>query len=199
MLKKDSVTRGTGLLENFLAKQRANKASKLFSKKTKKDRILDIGCGFYPYFLINSKFKEKYGVDPSVNLSSIKDTNIKLLKLDVTKKKLPFNSNYFDIVTMLAVFEHINNDKLEIVLKEIYRVLKNDGLFIITTPAPWSDWLLHFMGKVRLISKEEIEDHKHNHSDVKISLLLENIGFKKDTINSGFFELGMNMWFCAKK
>ncbi len=199
MFKKDSVTRGSGLLENFLAKQRVNKASKLFSKKTNKDRILDIGCGFYPYFLINSNFKEKYGVDPNTNLKELKDKKLFLKKMDVEKRRLPFKDNFFDVVTMLAVFEHINNDKLDFVLREIKRVLKKNGLFIMTTPAPWSDWLIHFLGRIYLISNEEAEDHKHNHSNVKINSLLQNIGFKKDNINSGFFELRMNMWFRAKK
>jgi ubiquinone/menaquinone biosynthesis C-methylase UbiE len=199
MTKKNRVTRGVGLLENYLARQRANIANKLISNGRKKEKILDIGCGSYPYFLINSSFREKHGIDPSVNLNLEKNKSVILKKIDIEKNKLAFKDNTFDAVTMLAVFEHINNDKLQFVLREIYRVLKKGGVFVITTPAPWADWILHFMGKVHLISKEEIEDHKHNHNNVRINSLLESAGFKKDNINSGLFELGMNMWFSAKK
>jgi Methylase involved in ubiquinone/menaquinone biosynthesis len=36
---------------------------------------------------------------------------------------------------MLAVFEHIEPFKIENSLKEIYRILKPGGRFILTTPA----------------------------------------------------------------
>lgn len=198
MLKKDNITRGSGLLEEFLAKKRVRMANKLIFK-TKRDKILDIGCGYYPYFLINSGFKEKYGIDPSTNLKKIKEKNLFLKKIDVENSRLPYKNNFFDVVTMLAVFEHINNDKLQFVLKEVKRVLKNNGVFVITTPAPWSDWLIHFLGKIYLISNEEAEDHKHNHDNKKINFFLEKAGFKKENIKSGFFELKMNMWFKIKK
>lgn len=197
---KNSYTRGDGLLEGFLAKQRANLANSFITPKQRKGKILDIGCGYYPYFLVNTNFNEKYGIDPSVNLSLIKKDKIKLIKDRVDNKKFPFRDNYFDIITMLAVFEHIDGNKLISVLKEIYRVLKkDDGMFIITTPAPWTDKLLHQMSKVGLISSEEIHDHKHNHPRSKIENILQQAGFKKGKIRSGFFEMGFNMWFTAVK
>ena len=99
---------------------------------------------------------------------------------------------------MLAVFEHINRGKLIFVLKEIKRVLKNGGILIITTPAPWSDSLLHFMARFGLISSEEIHDHKHNLSRKSISKLLTEAGFKPQNISRGFFEAGFNMWFSSE-
>lgn len=194
-----NVTRGEGLLEVFLAKKRAEKANSLIPKEFRKGRILDIGCGTYPYFLISTDFKEKYGVDPSVNLSSIKDTNIKLLKLNMAKKKFPFNSNYFDIVTMLAVFEHIERNELRFLLDEIFRVLKKDGLLILTTPSPWSDRVLNIMARIRLISKEEMEEHKHHYDREAIKGIITEKHFKNKNFNSGFFEGYFNMWFTVKK
>ena len=193
------VTRGSGLFEGLLAKKRANLANNLIGKDQRKGRILDAGCGSYPYFLITTKFKEKYGIDPSVNLSLVKDLNVMLKKNKISKKAVPFKDNYFDIVTMLAVFEHIDHNELIPVLKEIKRVLKKEGKLIITTPAPWSDKLLHKMAIVGLISSEEIHEHKHNHSKVKIEDILSSAGFEDKKIKSGYFELGMNMWFTAKK
>lgn len=199
MSNYQGYTRGSGLLEKFLAKKRAEMANSLIPKGSKKERILDAGCGSYPYFLLSTQFKEKYGIDPSVNLSSIKDNNIFLRKTRIDDKSFPYDDNFFDAVTMLAVFEHIDHEKLVNVLKEVKRVLKKEGIFIITTPAPWSDKLLHFMARVGLISKEEIHEHKHNHSGQKIINILEKAGFEKDKIKSGFFEIFLNMWFTAKK
>ncbi len=199
MSNVNNVTRGKGLLENFLAKQRANKTNGFISKKQRKGRILDVGCGFYPYFLSSTEFEEKYGIDPAVDIDLVKNQNLHLSQTDVSKEKLIFKDNYFDVVTMLAVFEHIEHDKLSFVLSEIKRVLRKDGVFIITTPAPWADKLLHFMANFGLISSEEIHEHKHNHPKAKIEDMLRNVGFEKNKVRSGFFELGLNMWFIAIK
>jgi len=198
-MKNKSYTRGNGILEVFLAKQRASKANSFISKNQRKGKILDIGCGSYPYFLIFTKFENKYGLDPSLKISEISEKNLNLRVFDVTKKILPFTDNYFDVVTMLAVFEHIEHDKLNFILKEIKRVLKKEGKLIITTPAPWADKLLHFMANFGLISAEEIHEHKHNHSKEKIESILAEAGFEKRKIRCGFFELSMNMWFTVIK
>ena len=75
-------------------------------------------------------------------------------------KELPFAGNEFDIVTMLAVFEHLEPGNIQRVFSEVYRVLKKDGLLILTTPAVWSDRLLRVMAILNLVSKEEISEHK---------------------------------------
>ncbi len=192
----NNLTRGDGLLEGYLAKKRADKANKLL-KDTRREVILDIGCGSFPYFLLNTSFNKKYGIDPSLGTTSVKDLILK--KEDVTNKCLSFEDNYFDAVTMLAVFEHIEHDKLRMVLTEIRRVLKKNGVFVITTPAPWSDKLLHFMAMFSIISKEEIHEHKHNLSHKKIKDYLVETGFSRNKIKNGFFEGFMNMWFRAEK
>jgi len=192
-------TRGEGLLEGFLAKKRSAKANSLIKDFHRKGRILDIGCGSYPYFLMTVDFKEKYGVDPVLDMSKIKNGKIILKKLDVTEQKLPFADNNFDVITMLAVFEHIDENKLKFILSEIKRVLKKEGILIITTPAPWSDRVLHFMARVGLISKEEMEEHKHNYDSKAIRNILVESGFKKVKIKKGFFEIYMNMWLAAAK
>lgn len=194
--KSKNLTRGKGLFEKFLARKRADMATRLLSK-THKGSILDVGCGYYPYFLTKVSFQKKYGVDPS--LATVDAKNIKLKKLDVSKNAMPFSNNYFDAVTMLAVFEHIEGGRLEFVLKEAHRVLRKRGVFIITTPAPWADRLLHVMAMFGLISSKEIHEHKHNHSKKRIEDFLKSAGFDGANIKSGFFEMGLNMWFAAKK
>jgi len=193
--KKNSVTRGHGLLEGFLAKRRTTMAKKLL-KEAKKEKILDVGCGSYPYFLINIDFTEKIGIDPSLKNISYKE--LKLKKIDATKK-LPFKDNYFNAVTMLAVFEHLEKKKLPDVLREIRRVLNKDGILVITTPAPWADKPLHHLANFGIISKEEIHEHKHNLNHRTIGQYLIDAGFTEKKIKKGFFEIYMNMWIRAVK
>jgi SAM-dependent methyltransferase len=194
-MNKNQPTRGKGLLEEFLAKKRAEKASSLIPETCRKGKILDIGCGSYPYFLSVINFKDKYGIDPALKYNG--NNKLTLLKQDVAQNKLPYGDNYFDILTMLAVFEHIEYQKLNFVLSEIKRVLKNKGKVIITTPAPWADKILHIMGNVNLISSVEIHDHKHHYSKTAIVEIIKKAGFKN--VKCGYFEAFMNMWFVAEK
>lgn len=196
-LKK--FTRGNGLLEGFLTRWRARKANELILEKHREGRILDIGCGSYPFFLISTKFKKKHGIDPSLNLLSLNTSSIYLKNIKIDDGKIPFKDNFFNAVTMLAVFEHIDRKKVASVVKEIVRILDKDGTLILTTPAPWSNPLLRLMSKLRLVSKEEMEEHKHSHSRQEIEDILKEAGFKRNKINSGFFEFYFNMWFRAEK
>lgn len=194
---KQNVTRGSGLLEGFLADKRAEKANSLISEGLRKGKILDIGCGSFPRFLFSTRFKEKFGIDPNITKTNFKGIEIK--KNDIERNKLPFEKESFEVVTMLAVFEHINKEKLDFVLSEIKRILKKDGQFIMTTPSPWSDKLLHLMARTGFISKEEIHDHKHNHTHSEIRKALESAGFTNKDLKSGYFEIGFNMWFAVRK
>lgn len=47
-------------------------------------------------------------------------------------QQLILEDNQFDIITSTEVFEHVVNDRLG--FKEVFRVLKNEGLFIFTVP-----------------------------------------------------------------
>lgn len=199
----ENVTRGSGLLEGFLAKQRVKIANKLIPIEHRQGRVLDIGCGSYPLFLTSTEFNYKYGLDRVVQKEQIdlfKQKNINLIHHDnEAENPLPFEDNFFDSVTMLAVFEHIEPAKLVGVLKEIRRVLKPGGMYIMTTPAIWTDGLLRTLAKLNLVSPAEIEEHKDAYSFKKIAYFLTQAGFSKNNLQFGYFELFMNIWATAKK
>ncbi len=194
-----NITRGTGLLEGFLGKKRAQMANMLIDKTSREGSVLDIGCGSHPYFLINTKFKNKFGLDQTTpEETTINDVTV--LPHNIEEDiQIPFPDNNFDAVTMLAVFEHIEPTLLPSLIREILRVLKPGGSFIMTTPAPWTDLILKTMARLNLVSKEEIEEHKDAYGLKKTSAILESGGFKKENINAGYFLMFMNTWAKATK
>lgn len=195
----EKVTRGYGLLEKFLALRRARTADKLIPKMLRSGRILDIGCGPTAYFLAHTKFKEKYGIDQSLE-SEPHSGSTNLTKVDIESvHKLPFPNNFFDIVTMLAVLEHLNPSRLSNILKEVRRILKPRGGLILTTPAPHATKMLAFMASLRLVSKDEINDHKMSYNKALMSKYLSKAGFPRERISFGYFDLFLNHWAYVKK
>ena len=191
-------TRGSGLLENILSKKRTRLAISKIPKNYYSGKILDIGCGSYPYFLSKINFKEKYGIDK--NLVNIKNGKIEIIKIDLRKiKKIPFEDNTFDVITALAVFEHVERHAAAIIITEIFRILKNNGLFIMTTPSIRMDYLLKILAKFNLVSKEEINEHKDLYTRKDLFNILEKSNFNEKDINTGTFEFFMNLYAVAKK
>jgi len=84
-------------------------------------------------------------------------------------------------------------------MAEIHRTLKPNGYFILTTPAQWTEKILRFLAKVKMISSVEINDHKNTYTREKISKILQNAGFNPERMRSGYFELFMNIWAALPK
>lgn len=98
--------------------------------------VLDIACGEgYGSWLLSSNAKQVIGVD--IDVVSIKKAqekyklkNLHFQHGDVTK--LRFENNTFDIIVCFETIEHVID--YNEALKEIKRVLKKDGILIMSTP-----------------------------------------------------------------
>jgi SAM-dependent methyltransferase len=192
------MTRGFGLLEPALARLRARMANRLIPTDHRRGRILDIGCGSYPYFLSHTSFAEKFAVDQALDPGSVPDITWHTLDLNSTPK-LPFDFGFFSVVTLLAVIEHIDPGSLVELFKESRRVIVPGGLVILTTPAASSDRLLHLMAGVSLVSKEEIEEHVYAYTLPLIGWYFGKAGFSMEKLRFGSFELGLNLWATAER
>jgi SAM-dependent methyltransferase len=196
-----SLTRGKGLLEPWLADLRAYKANQLIPAKLRAGRILDVGCGTFPYFLAHTSFAEKFAIDqiplPKQTAAQLK---IESYTLDLElQPHLPFEDRFFEAITLLAVVEHLDPAHMASLFKEIYRVLKPDGMVILTTPAAWSDGLLKFMARLGLVSAEEIREHTYAYTLPLIGWYFGQAGFEMTKVKFGYFEFMLNMWATAQK
>jgi SAM-dependent methyltransferase len=196
-------TRGYGFLEAFLARQRSRMAERLIPVELREGRLLDIGCSVDPCFLSSAGFREKYGIDKLIepgHAQKFAAQNILLRRYDIESgEPLPFESDFFAVVTMLAVFEHLDPLKLAGILSGIRRVIRPGGRLVLTTPAAWTDSLLRTMARLHLVSPEEIGEHKDAYTFRKIAALLEQAGFPAPGFRFGYFELHMNIWAIAVK
>jgi len=103
------------------------------------DKILDFGCGTGTLLILaKTKFPKikVTGIDIDEKILEIAGKKIKRKKLDIELKKydgdkLPLKINSFDKVISSLVFHHLNREQKINALKEIYRILKKDGLVVI--------------------------------------------------------------------
>lgn len=101
-----------------------------------KGDLLDIGCGKMPYknYILEHSAVNKYiGLD--IEDALVYDANI---QPDVTWDgiTMPFKDEHFHCAMGTEVLEHCPEP--EIVLKEVYRVLKPEGVFFFTVPFLWN-------------------------------------------------------------
>jgi SAM-dependent methyltransferase len=194
-------TRGKGLLEPMLADLRAQRANTLIPSHLRNGRILDVGCGSFPYFLAHTSFREKFAIDQiPLPPSTARELKIESFTLDLEgKPQLPFEDNFFEAVTLLAVVEHLDPSLMALLFKETYRVLKPRGMIILTTPSAWSDALLKFMARINLVSAEEIHEHAYAYTLPLLGWYFGQAGFEMTKTRFGYFELRLNMWATAQK
>lgn len=128
-----------------------------------KGNLLDVGCGKMPYrdyVLENSKVEKYSGLD--IETGNIYDLEVSPDYL-WDGQRMPFEDSQFQTIIATEVLEHCPYP--EVVLKEIYRVLKKDGVFFLTVPFLWN---LH-----------EIPNDEYRYTPYSLERHLRNSGFNK--------------------
>lgn len=126
LLGKPSLIFGPGQERRF------NLVKKYIDLKNKK--ILDVGCGVGVYTeRFSEEGKEVYGIDiDPERIKSAQKLAPKANFLVAGAENLPFCDNFFDIVFLHEILEHVPDDKKAVL--ESLRVLKPQGQIIIFAP-----------------------------------------------------------------
>jgi 2-polyprenyl-3-methyl-5-hydroxy-6-metoxy-1,4-benzoquinol methylase len=133
-------------------------------------RILDIGCGRDMYLFGQLDFHQNYyGFDNDA------------------EERLPLMEDIFDIITMIAVFEHLDNP--ELVLQHCLRLLNSDGQIIITTPTRLGNIL------TPLVSWSDYKEHKR----ILNYKWLRNVIPQEYHIKHEIFECGLNQLYIIER
>lgn len=178
----------TQLVDKFLTHYRYSRVFSELKKYQHIHTVYDLGCGSgnLIHHLVKKGF-DAYGFD-------VKNSD-RIIQCDLNKT-LPLPDNSVDMITSLANIEHLDAPLFN--LKQIYRVLRKNGILILTTPSTAAKPILELMAfKLKLIHPFEILDHKRYFSKKMLQEYLANAGFKQFKVKR--FQLGMNLHAVAIK
>ena len=155
--------------------------------------------GGYDYYLL-TKCKGKYQsgilVDPLAY--NFKDGDIVSVRGDLFHAidALPLKPDSIDIICMLAVFEHLGEQR-EKVIGECCGLLKKGGKLILTAPHPWVDHILRYLKFCRIVEGMSLEQHDSCSHEALVSSCINSDDFK--IVKHKKFQLGLNNLYVFEK
>jgi 2-polyprenyl-3-methyl-5-hydroxy-6-metoxy-1,4-benzoquinol methylase len=142
---------------------------------------LDIACGPGTFVGTINDTVESIGVDiaaPQIDYArTAYGTEKKKFEI-VGPGELPYGKGHFDIATCVELLEHLTPAEGKTLLLEAKRVIKPDGLLLLSTPDyggawPMLEWILNRRGDV---SYED--QHITHYTKASLKLFLEQAGYK---------------------
>lgn len=103
------------------------------------ERILDVGCGSGT-LLIKAKTQypnsEVTGIDPDKNILQLAQVKLEQAGVDAGlvqgfAQELPFPAASFDVAISTLIFHHLSTQVKKEAIREIHRVLKDNGRFLL--------------------------------------------------------------------
>lgn len=158
-------------------------------KSESKPTILDFGCGTGGMLDELKDVAETYGCDTEqLAVEFCQKRGLKnITKLE--NNNIPYENNYFDIITSMDVLEHIEDDKRA--MSELKRILKSRGKLLITVPAFMFLWT----------TRDERLHHYRRYTKNELKIKLSSIGFniKKCSYMHSFYFLPLLFIYKIKK
>ncbi|NQT46241.1 MAG: class I SAM-dependent methyltransferase [Candidatus Omnitrophica bacterium] len=171
----------------------------LINRIATKGKLLDIGCGKGEFLaLAKESGWEACGVETSGGLADYSRKRYDLKIENVPLEKVKYPDKHFDIITLNMVLEHI--DEPNDLIKEVYRISKEDGAVIIEVPNTNSLLLkairIFFLIRGKnwspLLSPLHKPYHTYGYSNHTLRFLLNSHNFKiVKVINGSLFNRGL--------
>jgi SAM-dependent methyltransferase len=158
--------------------------------------LCDLGCGQDAFLLryFSPVIKNGFGFDPLVK--DFREGNLFVQK-SALSSEISLENNSVDVVSILAALEHFDNE--EQILREVNRILRKDGVLLITVPTYYNKPLLELLGFLGVINRAEILDHKRYYYKKNLEDVLQETGFESKFIRVKYWQLGLNLFARAIK
>jgi len=184
----------TGLSSDFFAEKKIQIITQ-DNPQADNLKILDFGCGDGILEIYLNKYLSTcscFGIDPSnKSIAEAKKKNlINTTFSEFNGLQIPFPNNFFNIIIVAQVLHHIDRKNHLSAIKEICRVLKNDGSLYIFEHNPYNPLTKYivktcvFDKGVQLLRPKYLSSH------------LNTAGFKKNTLN--YMSFFPNKYFFKK-
>jgi ubiquinone/menaquinone biosynthesis C-methylase UbiE len=150
------------------------------------ERLLDIGCGTATLLIAaksHNPDSQVVGIDVDERVLDIAKRKIQKTRLEVEVMKaraedLPFESSSFDVVVSTLIFHHLPTEIKKRAMREIHRVLKQDGRFLLADfGKPESVLLKTFFALGAMVRSDEAK-YLQDNREGRLPLFLEEAGFE---------------------
>lgn len=157
-------------------------------------RVLDIGCADAALFRrYGDRIREGVGIDPELAEADLAP------RWQLIHGQFPDDLSAggpFDVITMLAVLEHIPPGQQARVAEHCARLLRPGGHLVITVPSPAVDPILWVLTRLRLLEGIALEQH-YGFDAAKTPSLFAGPGLLP--VVSKKFQLGLNNLYVFRK
>lgn len=181
------------LLDKWLQQWRTNKA---INEILHPSKVLDVGC--YDAIVLEKLYHKKklingIGIDPLIQPTA--KNNYQIIQ-GWFPNDLPPDLQTFDVITLIAVLEHIPANDLNHFIQNIYKHLKPNGKVIITVPNPLVDIILKWLMRFKILDGMSVQEH-YGFDVSSTPQLFSQVGFELHKHRT--FQLGLNNLFVFVK
>ncbi len=177
-------------LDDYLRNRRMSRVGGLIPSGS---RVLDVGCRDGHLFqYLGDRLGEGVGIDPEP-LAGHDGERYRLLT-GWFPQDLPDDVGTFDVITLVAVLEHLQPDAQTQLVEDCRRLLRPGGRVVLTVPSKEVDTILSVLMKVRLVADDSVDQHWGFDARRLTVPLFEQAGFT--TLVHSTFQLGLNNLFC---
>jgi ubiquinone/menaquinone biosynthesis C-methylase UbiE len=150
------------------------------------ERLLDVGCGTATLLIAaksHNPDSQVFGIDVDERVLDIAKRKIQKTRVEVEVMKaraedLPFESSSFDVVVSTLIFHHLPTKIKKLAMREIHRVLKQDGRFLLADfGKPESVLLKTFFALGAMVRSDEAK-YLQDNREGRLPLFLEEAGFE---------------------